>query len=307
MQIQYLRSDKVYTKMLPETPQKKIEIYRYEMMLPFKRKWDCYNIPMKAATPGGYDVIMASEMLGHLPPTHVDETRKDAIVQLASDELWEGCKRSVEKSLECFAKQGIDLPTKEYLFTVLLANEESPYIRLSEGYSGDGGIPGYIMGWLTPNDYTVPRLPVALAHETNHNVRYQFIQWTAGVTLGETLVSEGLAENFATALYGEDKVGPWVKKTEVEWLNDYIKPTMQEALGVQGLSEINAYLYGDEMAQLQGGTPVGMPYCAGYACGYHLIRHYLKQTGIPIELATTLPAKEILSQVEDFWTEKTVW
>ncbi len=27
------------------------------------------------------------------------------------------------------------------------------------------------------------------------------------------MVSEGLAENFATYLYGEDEAGPWVKKT----------------------------------------------------------------------------------------------
>lgn len=23
-------------------------------------------------------------------------------------------------------------------------------------------------------------------------------------------------------------------------------------------------------------TPQGMPYCAGYACGYHMIKQYLK-------------------------------
>ena len=29
------------------------------------------------------------------------------------------------------------------------------------------------------------------------------------------MVSEGLAENFATHLYGEDKAGPWVTKTDM--------------------------------------------------------------------------------------------
>ena len=37
------------------------------------------------------------------------------------------------------------------------------------------------------------------------------------------------------------------------------------------------YLYGDEIAKIQGQIPVGMPYAAGYAYGYHLIQAYLKR------------------------------
>ena len=54
---------------------------------------------------------------------------------------------------------------------------------------------------------TLNHLHVALAHETNHNVRFQFIKWKNDITLGEMMVSEGLAENFATQMYGEDKSG----------------------------------------------------------------------------------------------------
>ena len=130
-------------------------------------------------------------------------------------------------------------------------------------------IPGYIFVWLTPNEYTLNHLHVALAHETNHNVRFQFIKWKNDITLGEMMVSEGLAENFATQMYGEDKAGPWVTKTDMVTLNEYIKPIIHDGLDVQGLENLNAYLYGDEMAALQNYAPVGLPYCAGYACGYH--------------------------------------
>ena len=62
--------------------------------------------------------------------------------------------------------------------------------------------------WLTPNEYTLNHLHVALAHETNHNVRFQFIKWKNDITLGEMMVSEGLAENFATQMYVvRDKAG----------------------------------------------------------------------------------------------------
>lgn len=47
---------------------------------------------------------------------------------------------------------------------------------MNEGDCGDGGIPGYIFSWLVPNEYTLKHLPVALAHEVNHNVRFQFIR-----------------------------------------------------------------------------------------------------------------------------------
>lgn len=232
-----------------------------------------------------------------------DETQRDNIERISSDRLWSECKQSVEKSLKCFSDAGIELPVQEYLFTILLANAESPYISMNEGYCGDGGIPGYIFSWLIPNDYTLEHLPVALAHETNHNVRFQFIKWRNDITLGEMMVSEGLAENFATYLYGEDKAGPWVKKTDMKTLNEYIKPIIYDGLDVQGLENLNAYLYGDEMAALQNYPPVGLPYCAGYACGYHLVKYYLQKTGKSIVEATLLSANEILSAVEDFWNE----
>ena len=44
---------------------------------------------------------------------------------------------------------------------------------------GDGGIPGYIIGSIVPNERSLALLPVALAHETNHNVRWQFMQWSS--------------------------------------------------------------------------------------------------------------------------------
>lgn len=304
MKVNAVRSDTVYAKIASAPMEKKNDIYRYEMMMPFEKKWGYYNVPMKATTKNGYDVIMASDMLGHLVPTKVDVSQKKNIEMLSSDLLWSECQKSIERSLGYFSENGIDLPVKEYLYTILLADPESPYVVLCDGYSGEGGIPGYINAWLVPSDNTLKRLPVCLAHEVNHNVRFQFIEWKNDITLGEMIVSEGLAENFATHLYGEDMVGPWVYKTDKQTLNEYIKPITREGLGIQGMDNLNAYLYGDEMAALQGFEPVGLPYCAGYACGYYLVKHYLKKTGKNIVEATILPANEILKAAEDFWDER---
>lgn len=42
-------------------------------------------------------------------------------------------------------------------------------------------------------------------------------------------------------------------------------------------------------------------YCAGYACGYHMVKYYLEKTGKSIVKATILPAEEILKEIEEFW------
>jgi uncharacterized protein YjaZ len=67
------------------------------------------------------------------------------------------------------------------------------------------------------------------------------------------------------------------------------------------MDNITSYLYGDDIARQRGYFPVGLPFCAGYACGYYMIKHYLKKTGEDIAMATIKPACEILSVIEDFW------
>lgn len=300
--VRALRSAGSYARMMAAPPEKRADLYRHELMAPLKAKWDCYHVPLRAAQPGGYDVVMASEMLGILPPERVDESWADAVALLGDDALWDASRQAVERSLARFAERGIALPTQDYLFSLLLGNPDNPALAASEGYCGDGGIPGYVLAWLVPSAETMRRLPAALAHETNHNVRFQFIAWSNEITLGEMMVSEGLAENFAVALYGEEFAGPWVTKTSADAL-DALKPVMHEALDVQGMAALSAYLYGDDIAAAQGYATVGLPYCAGYAFGYHLVRRFLDETGMDVADATLLPAEDVLEGVREagFW------
>jgi len=302
MIITSLYSAPIYEKIMCAPMEKKEDIYRYEMMLPFKGKWDCYSIPIKAEREGGYDIIMASNILGLLPPKEINSSHKEWIRILSSKEIWNVCHDSIETSLNRFIEKGIELKVNDYMFSLLLANPQSPYTSLCDGYSGDGGIPGYIMGWLIPNDNTLKRLPAALAHETNHNVRFQYIKWRNDITLGEMIVSEGLAENFAVSIYGEELLGPWVTKTDLE-LVPLIKEIIYEGINARGLDNITSYLYGDEIAREMNYPQVGLPYCAGYAMGYYLVRYYLNKTGVSIEDASIMPAETILSETKEFWTE----
>ncbi len=182
-----------------------------------------------------------------------------------------------------------------------MSDPQNPMTVMSGDYCGDGGIPGYIIGSIVPNGRSLSLLPVALAHETNHNVRWQFMQWSSNITLADMIVSEGLAETFAAKMFGEDKVGKWVRETTPEVLRETVKPLVRENLMTSDFQTLSSYLYGDEIMALRGGKPIGMPYCGGYACGYALIGHYLKKTGASIYEATITPTEEILKQSEDFW------
>ncbi len=303
MVVKGIYSPDVYRKIMDAPQDKKDDIYRYGLMLPFKGKWDCYHIPIKAPREGAYDIIMANNRMGLLPPCKVNSAAQAWIEAISDRKLWDACHNSIENALERFACKGIELKVQEYLFSVFLADPENAYTKMNEGYCGDGGIPGFVMGWLVPSESNLKKLPAALAHETNHNVRYQFIKWTNDVTLGEMLVGEGLAENFATAIHGEEFLGPWVSKTDPELL-PLIKEIIYDGLNVTGFENITAYLYGDEMARMQGFPEAGLPYCAGYAVGYHLIKYYLQKTGIAIEEATILSHEKILKEAEEFWKQE---
>ena len=54
MKVIPIRSDGIYKKIMKAPSEKKNDIYRYEMMMPFEKKWACYSVPMKATTPVSY-------------------------------------------------------------------------------------------------------------------------------------------------------------------------------------------------------------------------------------------------------------
>ena len=301
MKVIEVRSDRIYDKILKAEQDEKDDIYRYDLMNEFAFKWACYNVPIKAKQKGGYDVIMASSMLGYLEPSKIDEGKAKEVEGLCDESLWSLCSESIERAIGLFIEAGVELKVDEYKYTILLPNTESVYTKLSEGCCGDGGIPGSIFISLIPTEDRIRKLPAVLAHECNHNIRFQFIKWSNDITLEEMMINEGLAENYATSIYGEESLGPWVTTTDMETLKDYVKPIIKEALNIQGLEGITAYLYGDEIAEAQGYFPEGLPFCAGYACGYHMIKYYLKKTGKSIIEATLMPYEEIKKELAGFW------
>lgn len=301
MNIRAIRSDEIYRKMMTATTDEKENIYRYDLMKPFEFRWQCIGIPLKAEAAGGYDVVSAAGMGGDYTPSQITSERLEEIQQISDNAFWDACENSIRSALRGFEAHGIALPTQDYVFTVILNNPQNPMSAMIGDCCGDGGFPGYIIGTIIPNEKSLKMLPVTLAHEANHNVRWQFMQWNLNITLADMIVSEGLAENFAASSFGEDKIGKWVRETSPETLKTIIKPMVKANLMESDFNKLSSFLYGDEIMAMRGGAPVGMPYCGGYACGYALMAHYLKKTGKSILEATITPTTDILKETEDFW------
>lgn len=300
MNIEIIRSDKIYKRIA--TAENNIErenIFRNELMKPFEFKWKCINIPLKAE--GRIDVVSYTKSCGLYHPDDIKEDKIETIEKINNDAFWTSCVQSIKDTLKGFEDNKISLPVQNYKFTVLLSDPQNPMTDMTGDYCGDGGIPGYIMGTIVPNDKSINMLKVALAHETNHNVRWQFKKWGKNITLADMIVSEGLAENHAALMFGEDKIGMWVSKTSEADLKNIINPIIKRNLNQSDFYKLSSYLYGDEIMTMRGAQPIGMPYCGGYACGYALIKYYLEKTGKNIYEATIEDTAEIISKTKEFW------
>ena len=300
MILKAIRSDEIYLKIINSKEEDRNDIFRYELMKPFEFKYKCIGASLKAED-GGYDVISAITMGGGYNPRKISKDNLCEVNMISDDNFWNNCYDSIKNTIESFEKNNIKLPIKEYVFTILLNDPNNPMSRMTSDYCGDGGIPGYIIGTIIPNENSLKMLPVALCHEANHNVRWQFNKWSNNVTLADMIISEGIAENHAALMYGEDKIGKWVTSTDNVTLTKKVNPMIKENLFEKDFNKISQFLYGDEIMKLRGQKGIGMPYCGGYACGYNMIKHYMKKTGKTIYETTITSTEDILKEMEDYF------
>lgn len=300
MNLALIKSDTVYRELLQTPMEKRDSLFKERLLAPFKEKFDRQHISFDEHVP--FNVMTLMGMMHKMPQSF--KSSDLALIDQLDQKFWKDIQDAFAKAIGTFEAANITPKVSTYTLTALLGDAQLPMMQINENYSGDGGIPGYILLSIVPNAYTLNRISSAVAHECNHNIRYQFIEWGKG-PLKEMIVSEGLAENFAEKLYGTDNLGPWVTKHDMSILNDLIKPKLKAHLDIDNMFEAMPYLYGDEITEMQQGKPVGLPYAAGYMCGYYLVKYYLKKTGLSIEAATLKTADEILDEASDFWQEIT--
>ncbi len=269
----------------------KNNFYRYSMMKPFEKMWNMINVPLKAKQPGGYDVIIATNMLGYL---NLSDTQngKQALEKLKEIRALQIAQSTLNHCIDFIEKNNLTISADELRFGMYIADPKK--LELQKGYCGFGGIPGFIQVSIYPDSYNIPRIPAVIAHEFHHNIRFSYVDWDHGnVTVGDYLVIEGLAESFAKELFGEELLGPWVTTFDKEDL-EYSKEVIKNALDIKGFAEVSSYMFGDSIAKEQGYQPVGLSPFAGYAIGYQAVQSFMKINNVGIEEATLLSTDEII-------------
>ncbi|QOR35470.1 Zn-dependent protease [Clostridium sp. 'deep sea'] len=300
MKINNIRTYEMYKKMYSLPLNKRDNYFKYEIMKPFQVMWQTLNVPFTANS-SGYDVVMASSMTGMIQPSLISEKDITKVEILKQHNSWQTAEQIIKECIAEFPNINFTMSNiTELTFGLFIADSNNAQIKINKGYTGFGGIPGYFMVLIDPNEYTLMRLPLAIAHEFNHQIRLCYEPWKMNINLGEYIILEGLAESFAASMYGEELIGPWVKNINVNNLNE-IKKVFKNSLNISDFTEVASYMFGDELALMQGYEPVSVPYCAGYAVGYHLVKYYLKKTGKSIVEATLTPTSEILKACTDFW------
>lgn len=242
------------------------------------------------------------EALSCLALSGADDTAKDMLHQLIAANAWDEAQKAIDFAVENLQKAGITMP-EEMTLGIFLGDPAR--LAQSEGYTGAGSMPGYILIMIAPNAQNLPKLPACIAHEFHHNVLFSNVTWNfMDVTLSQYLAVEGMAESFASALYGEDCIGPWVTGVtgaELEKARDMIGKN----LDVAGFMEVRKYIFGDH-PMVPESEALGIPYCGGYSVGYHATQAYLRKTDKTIAEVTKafIDGEDIAKQSGYFTTNE---
>lgn len=179
---------------------------------------------------------------------------------------------------------------------VLVSNGQNKmHNELNHGFTGFGGIPGFIILILSPTDYVLKRLEAHVAHEFHHNVRFMIEPWPVDrtISVGRFLLDEGMAEYFSATLYGEDNIGDQTTSLQGDHLTkirEIVEPHVHEV----GFTIAQKYLYGDSIAEMYSFPKIGIPHGGGYAVGYCWVKEYLSKTHSNIFSMITLPSEKLL-------------
>lgn len=157
--------------------------------------------------------------------------------------------------------------------------QEGNWVIPQTGHCGYAPKPGLIFLTLDPGNEALVvnmgrSLERVIAHEFHHASRWDTVGY--GETLGEVLVTEGLAGHFVQEVYG-DPPEPWESAVGFDELQTYVDAATQEWAS----QEYNhmRWFFGDG----------DLPHWLGYALGHQLVGKYL-------EVYPELPPSQLASE-----------
>ena len=293
MQFQIVDTEHAYRRLLaaPDAAARE-RIFSEELIAPFSGLVQFF----------GGDGMATFAAWGMSPEQFAGDRREqmaEIVETLAAHDAWNKAAQALEDGRAAFARHANRIPLDSIVFGLYVADMSN--VPLQRGYTGFGGIPGWIMTvYGVPDEYNLYRIQAATAHELHHNIRgavFPGNMMTA--TVGEYMIGEGLAESFAAELYGKDRIGFWVADFDESRLEE-ARQVIGGALDVTGFDEIRGYIFGDTLAAHMGLPKAGVPDFAGYAIGYRVVQAYLKRTGKDVVEATFVSPRDIIAQSEFF-------
>lgn len=252
------------------------------------------------------DPVAALRQWRMSPEQFADDNRARmarALDTLAEADAWNQAAQALEEGRAAFALYAERIPLDEVIFGLYLADlAEMPGAPPERGgYTGFGGIPGWIMTvYGDPNPYNLSKIKGATVHELHHNIMGSV--WPGSpmiASVGAYMIGEGLAESFAAELYGPEVVGFYVTDFDMARFED-ARRIIGGALDVSGFDRVRGYIFGDLIAGEINLPRTGLPPFAGYAIGYHVVQAYCQRTGKSVVEATFVPAQEIIAESQFF-------
>jgi uncharacterized protein YjaZ len=247
--------------------------------------------------PGEVDLV-AMHKMGSCFPIDRDEERCLAALETLHDaDAWGRIGRALDNAAEVQVKATPEITVPDITVLLVLGDPgDSHFMEVSLGETANGSVTGYLFLNIWPCQENVDRLEAMAVHELNHNLRYSRgnVVWNpATVTVGEQVVSEGLADAFARQLYG-DELG-YARIGVPHLRDDNVFAKVLTGLDVTGMQNFTAWVHGDSHAVRYGATPVGLPTGAGYAAGNRLVDAYLAATGRTAAEALLVDSKEVIA------------
>ena len=245
--------------------------------------------------PGDVDLVaMHSASFGFALDSPAAGTRR-ALDELRAADAWARIERASTRALERQSRAVPGLRVPDVTVSLMVGDAGDDYFAgPARGFSGNGSVPGFVTLTVLPTDENLGRLEAAAVHELHHNLRYSpgGVVWDpATVTVGEQIVSEGLADAFARQLHGDTGYTP-VGRPHLD--DDDVLRRVVGGLDVTGMREFIAWVHGDAAALRFGATPVGLPTGAGYAVGNRIVDAYLAATGTSAADALHVPSRAIV-------------
>jgi uncharacterized protein YjaZ len=243
---------------------------------------------------GSDDPVAEARAWNWLLPEHLDAV-PETLKTLESKDAWAIAQDALDKAVARFAGYADRMPFDHVDGWLMVANPETsdPVMRGITGAT-DWFEPRFVVQYDTLTDQNLKSLPGFVTHEFHHLIRLRVFPWDmANTTVADYIIHEGMAESFATSLFGDDVLGHYVTDFDDSEI-ETAKNLMRDGLQKTGFNVLRAYIFGDYWAEKMNLETVGMPIYGGYAIGYRVVQAYLQRTGTSIEDATFIPADDIV-------------